>query len=187
MNTKERIVKEALGLFHANGYSATGVLDITRAAGVPKGSFYHFFSSKEDLALEAVETYRKITRVELLDGTGGSALQRIRQHLQHLVSMAEVADFSHGCLLGNFSTEMPSQSPRVAAAVESALQSWTGHLAQAISEAQNAGEIENKANATRLASFVISGLEGSLARAKVSGSREPLNVFFETVFRDILN
>ncbi|MDQ0867515.1 TetR/AcrR family transcriptional regulator [Arthrobacter globiformis] len=187
MNTRERILKEALELFHANGYNATGVLDITRAAGVPKGSFYHFFSSKEDLALEAVETYKKITRVELLDGAGGSALQRIRQHLLHLANMAEVADFSHGCLLGNFSTEMPSQSARVSAAVENALQSWTEHLAQAISEAQDAGEIRNAGDAARLASFVISGFEGSLSRAKVSGSREPLNVFFETVFRDILN
>lgn len=185
-NTKERITATALELFHSNGYSATGVLDITRAAGVPKGSFYHFFDSKEALAVETVELYGASTHVEMLDGPTPSPLQRIRDHLAFITGLAEADDFKRGCFLGNFSNEMPPQSDAVSTAVERSLETWTGKLAAAIAAAQKAGEIGNRGDARRLAGFIIASFEGAMARAKVSGSRVPLDDFLETVHADIL-
>jgi TetR/AcrR family transcriptional regulator, transcriptional repressor for nem operon len=185
-STRDTIAATALELFHAKGYSATGVLDITKAAGVPKGSFYHFFDSKEALAVEAVALYGASTRLDLLDGPSDSPLQRIHDHLDHLVALAEADGFTRGCLLGNFSTELPSHSQVITAAVSQALEAWTRKLAGAIAAAQEAGEITNPGDPTRLAEFAIAAFEGVLARAKVSGSRAPLEGYRTTVFTDIL-
>jgi TetR/AcrR family transcriptional repressor of nem operon len=185
-NTREVILEKALDLFHAKGYTATGVMDITRAAGVPKGSFYHFFDSKEKLALETVSIYTASTQVEILEGPGESPLQRIRDHIEHMIWLAGETGFERGCLLGNFSTEMPSQSAEVSAAVEAALTRWTEMMARTITAAKESGEISADGDPERLAAFIIGGLEGALARAKVSQSRAPLDDFSRTVFEDLL-
>lgn len=185
-DTKERIASTALDLFHANGYSATGVLDITRAAGVPKGSFYHFFESKEALAVEAVKLYEATVKYELLDTAETSPLGRIQAHLSYVTKMAEAENFQRGCLLGNFSNEMPSQSAAVTAVVEQSLDLWTGKLAAAIAAAQNEGEIANHSDPRRLAGFIIASFEGAVARSKLTRSRAPLDGFLETVYSDVL-
>lgn len=184
--TKDRIASTALDLFHAKGYSATGVLDITRAAGVPKGSFYHFFESKEALAVETVRLYEATIKYELLDTADTSPLGRIRTHLAYVTTMAEAEDFQRGCLLGNFSNEMPAHSPAVAAVVEQSLELWTEKLAAAISAAQTDGEISNLGDPRRLAGFIIAGFEGAVARSKLTRSRAPLDGFLETVYSDVL-
>jgi hypothetical protein len=56
-NVKEQIVTTSLQLLHGKGFNATSVQDITDAAGVPKGSFYNHFSSKEALGLEVLQRY----------------------------------------------------------------------------------------------------------------------------------
>lgn len=50
--TKERIIRQAAGLFWEKGYVATGVRDILTAAGVTKGSFYFYFKRKKDVVLQ---------------------------------------------------------------------------------------------------------------------------------------
>ena len=185
-DTRNVIVDTAVRLFHTKGYTATGVLDITKAAGVPKGSFYHFFDSKESLALEAVSQYAANTRWDLLEGPSESPIQRIRDHVNHVVEMAATDDFSRGCLLGNFSTEMPSQSEAVTEAVGQSLAVWKQRLAATIAQAQSAGEISSQTDSERLAQVIIAGLEGSIAHAKVLRSQAPLDDFVDAVFSSIL-
>jgi TetR/AcrR family transcriptional repressor of nem operon len=185
-DTKDRIASTALDLFHANGYSATGVLDITRAAGVPKGSFYHFFESKEALAVETVRLYEATIKYELLETAQASPLGRIRAHLSYITKMAEAENFQRGCLLGNFSNEMPSQSAAVTAVVEQSLELWTDKLAAAIAASQAEGEIANRSDPQRLAGFIIASFEGAVARSKLTRSRTPLDGFLETVYSDVL-
>src|SRR5712664_1441331 len=57
VSVREEIVESALVEFHRRGFSACSVEDITRAAGVPKGSFYNHFKSKEELGAEVVRRY----------------------------------------------------------------------------------------------------------------------------------
>jgi TetR/AcrR family transcriptional repressor of nem operon len=56
-STRDDLIDVGLGLMHQNGYNATGLTDILKAADVPKGSFYHHFGSKEDFAEAALERY----------------------------------------------------------------------------------------------------------------------------------
>src|SRR5579859_3093885 len=61
---REEIVEAALEQFHAYGFNAAGVKDITDSAGVPKGSFYNHFDSKEALAVVALQRYAERRRLE---------------------------------------------------------------------------------------------------------------------------
>lgn len=185
-DTRQVIADTALELFHTNGYTATGVNDIAKAAGVPKGSFYHFFDSKESLALEAVSLYFSNMRLDLLDGPSESPLQRVRDHIRHAVDASAGDNFAKGCLLGNFSIEMPSQSGAVTDVVATSLQAWKQRLSATVAAAASAGEIQTTSNPDRLAQVIIAGLEGSLAHAKVLSSQAPLDDFVETVFSDLL-
>src|SRR5690349_22463716 len=80
-DAKEKILSAAHSLIDLRGYSALGVAEICRAAGVPKGSFYYFFESKEALALAVIDEQWEAQRRAwsgVLDG-GAEPLQRLRK------------------------------------------------------------------------------------------------------------
>ena len=55
LDKRDLILAQGAHLMTRRGYHGTGVLDIVQAAGIPKGSFYHYFASKEDFAVQALE------------------------------------------------------------------------------------------------------------------------------------
>ena len=57
--SKRRLIECAAELFWKNGYSATGVSEILNHAGLPRGSFYFYFKSKDELAIAAISYYRE--------------------------------------------------------------------------------------------------------------------------------
>ena len=67
---REEIAQAALRQFREYGFNATGVSDITAAAGAPKGSFYNHFTSKEECALEALSRYGDGLRFDILTTPG---------------------------------------------------------------------------------------------------------------------
>ena len=95
-------MKAALELIWKNSYHATSVEDICRAAGVHKGSFYHFFASKSELALAALEgdwRRRKLLLDELFSPTL-PPLQRITGYFDHVARSQRARRGKCGCVLG---------------------------------------------------------------------------------------
>jgi TetR/AcrR family transcriptional repressor of nem operon len=182
-NVKEQIVAASLALFHSKGFNATSVQDITQAAGVPKGSFYNHFPSKEELGVEVVRRYHEAGeshRAVLLDDRPQQdALQQLRRHFATLVELGIGAEHRCGCLLGNFSTELSAQSPSIRAEVSGALQHWAGVLANTIAAGQQAGQIGAALPAAELGNAVIDAWEGAVARSKVEASAAPLQRFLD--------
>src|SRR5207237_9141409 len=120
------IITASLATLHSKGFNATSVQDITDAAGVPKGSFYNHFVSKEVLGVEVVKRYAEGSRrfqAPLADTTL-APLARIEQSVAGLVQANVDNGFECGCLLGNFSTELSTQSPMIRQQVELAFQQW---------------------------------------------------------------
>ena len=84
-NTREEIIQAGLKCLVEKGFNAVGVQDITDAAGVPKGSFYNHFESKEALGVEIVERYgANQTRREILTDPTVPPLQRLRRHFDRI-------------------------------------------------------------------------------------------------------
>jgi len=96
-NTREEIVQAGLKCLVEKGFNAVGVQDITDAAGVPKGSFYNHFESKEALGVEIVERYgANQTRREILNDPTVPPLQRLRRHFDRISALYADSHFTVG-------------------------------------------------------------------------------------------
>ena len=186
-NVRDEILSAGVKTLHLRGFNATSVQDITEAAGVPKGSFYNHFASKEDLGAAVVEQYaaRGAKRRAILSDPTVAPLARIRRYFEALVAAPRYPD-APGCLLGNFGAELSNQSPAIRERVSAAFVDWTQTLAEVIEEAQRAGDLPRDNNPKALASFVIDAWEGAVLRSKVEQNRAPLESFIAMVFSKVL-
>src|SRR6201988_4589083 len=99
-NVRQKLVDAGLKVLIEKGFNAVGVQDITAAAGVPKGSFYNHFESKEALGAEIVERYgANQTRREILSDPTVPPLQRLRRHFERICGMFVDSDFTRNCIL----------------------------------------------------------------------------------------
>jgi TetR/AcrR family transcriptional repressor of nem operon len=186
LTVREKLVEAALELFHTKGFNACGVLDITNAAGVPKGSFYNHFKSKELLALEVLDVYVKRVPFDVLHDKSKSPLQRLRLNFEDFADIHVAWRFERGCLMGNFGSEMSTQSPVIRKALKNLFNVWCDLIARVLREAQAQGEIAAKRDPDQLARFLVNSWEGAVIRAKVTRTRAPLEDFFATSFDSLL-
>lgn len=186
-NVREEILSAGLKALHARGFNATSVQDITEAAGVPKGSFYNHFASKDDLGAAVVEKYaaKGEARRRMLQDRAIPPLARLRRYFESLVDAARYPG-SPGCLLGNFGAELSNQSPAIREQVSTAFGSWTQTLVDVIDEARRAGALPRNSDPKALAAFVIDAWEGAVLRAKVEQNRAPLDNFLTVIFSKVL-
>jgi TetR/AcrR family transcriptional regulator, transcriptional repressor for nem operon len=186
-NTREEIVQAGLKCLVEKGYNAVGVQDITDAAGVPKGSFYNHFDSKEALGLEIVERYgANQTRREILTDPAVPPLQRLRRHFDRITALFVDSHFTRNCILGGFSSELANQSETIREGLRKLYVQWTKDLEATIAEAQANGEIANKTKAADMAAFLLDSYEGALLRARVERSRKPFDRFMKFAFGELL-
>ena len=185
-NVRERIVDAALNLFHTRGYNGSGVNDIVLDAGVPKGSFYNHFVSKEALGLETIARYAGKKNIEVLRDRSLPPLVRLREHFDRLASDFSQCGYSRGCLLGNFGSEMADASPAIRDAVSATLQAWTDAVAGALSDARDAGSLPADKDVDKFARFLIDAWEGCLIRGKVTKNQAAVDDFFDITFGCLL-
>jgi TetR/AcrR family transcriptional repressor of nem operon len=185
-NVRENIVESALDQFHRMGFNGCSVDDITRAAGVPKGSFYNHFKGKEDLALEVIRRYANVAPRELLTRKDISPLKRLKKYFGALTELFTDAGYRSGCLLGNFSGELADHSDVVRELVQERLSSWASLLANVIAEAQEAGEITTRLKPDLLAGFLLSAWQGTLLRARAAKDPAILKEFHSVAFGQLL-
>jgi len=184
----EKILAAGRSLFEARGYSALGVAEICKAAGVPKGSFYYFYASKEALALAVVDAHwadqrREWTRV--LSGDGGAAggaqpLDRLRKLFEETEAGQHAAQQGCGtvlgCLFGNLSLEMSNQTEAVRARLQEIFDAQVEMVAVVVGEARDRGDV-TVTDSREAARSVVAQLEGQVMFAKLynnTGRLSPL-------------
>ncbi|MDP9842612.1 TetR/AcrR family transcriptional regulator [Streptosporangium lutulentum] len=183
---REEIVEAGLEQFHAHGYSAAGVKNITDAAGVPKGSFYNHFDSKEALAVVALERYAEGLRLRELADTSVEPLTRLRAHFEFLRDENVRRGITRGCLVGNFSAEVADHSDVIHTAVRNSFRQWAVLIAAALGEARRAGTVRADLDPETTARFVLHAWEGTLLGARADRSAEAFDSFFDLVFGTLL-
>lgn len=171
-NAREKILTAAQALIEVRGYSALGVAEICAAAGVPKGSFYYFFESKEALALAVIDEHQARQDREwrrILGGTG-APLQRLRE-----LFAATEADLREGqrscgtvtgCLFGNLTLELSNQTEPIRARLQQIFDAQVELVAGVIDEALGRGEV-SVADPREAARSVVAQLEGQVLFAKL--------------------
>jgi TetR/AcrR family transcriptional regulator, transcriptional repressor for nem operon len=193
-SVRDQLIESAVEVFHTRGFNGCSVQDIVDAAGVPKGSFYNHFDSKEALGVEVVHAYSVLVgayvveagAADILSGDG-TPLQRIRAYFEAVIEQNVSCGVRKGCLLGNFATELAPHSSEIAKAVADALDNWSAAVALALAQAQAAGEVSEDADVDALARYLVDGYEGAATRAKLIGDRAPMDEFIRTTFDFLLS
>ncbi|HEV7440177.1 MAG TPA: TetR/AcrR family transcriptional regulator [Methylobacterium sp.] len=181
--TREALLRAGVAALSEKGFSATGLDEILRAVGVPKGSFYHYFPSKDAFGAALIERYAayfagKLDR-RLLD-EGRAPLQRLRDFVADARSGMARHDFRRGCLVGNLGQEMGALPEPFRRKLHGVLLDWQARTARCLAAAQAAGEIGPEADCAALAAYFWIGWEGAVLRAKLERSPAPLDLFAET-------
>jgi TetR/AcrR family transcriptional repressor of nem operon len=162
-SSRTNIIEASHELMLKRGYAATSVDDICVKAGVSKGSFYHFFESKEELGLTVLEAFYRtgLARVR----SGGFVRmtdpgRRLRGFFDHLEKIAPDL-WRHGCLLGSFAGELVETSPRIHRRVAALFDDLVKLLAPIFRAATR-----DDAEATALAEQTLMVLEGAIVVAR---------------------
>ena len=165
------------------GYHGTGVQEIVQAAGVPKGSFYHYFASKEDFALQALDFIygpRLARYADALTTPSDPPLTRIVRYYQELTQHLALRDSrAYHCFIGTLSFEMAELSKPIGSKVESILERSVSLLQACLEEAKTCGELTADTDCQALAEFIANAWEGALMRMKVGATTRPLDVFID--------
>jgi len=187
---REVLLETGMQMLHADGYEATGVGKITKAAGVPKGSFYNYFDSKEAFALEVLEGYVQTGEAmftEVLEQGTGPHLVRLRRLYGMMIDQLKSGDFSKGCLAGALCQEMAGRDDAFKAALERSIVAMRSKIEGCLRSAQATGELARSHDPDRLARFLQDAWQGALIRMKVERSDRPLRDFLDLVFAQILS
>ena len=186
-SVRPQIVQAGLRVFLRGGFSASSVQDITEEAGVPKGSFYNHFASKEALGAEIVDLYAEGGGLrEMLKDSSVPPLERLRRYYAKLTKMYRKLEFAQGCLLGNFSAEVSDEVPLVRDRLLALYRRWTDEIAEVIAEAQALGQVSAEMPAPELAAFLLDAYEGAVLRARVEQDAAPLTRFQTVLFERLL-
>jgi TetR/AcrR family transcriptional regulator, transcriptional repressor for nem operon len=188
-SVKDVLLKAGRDLFLERGYNHAGIEAIVQSAGVPKGSFYHYFSSKEDFGLEVLHRFAAAVDAELercLADESVPPLERLRRFGEAMCERLESRRCRSGCLVGNLSQEMADQSEAFRMRLETIFRGWAGRIAACLSEAQARGDVAGGVDAGELAEFWICGWQGALIRAKTLRSTAPLRTFLALMFGHVL-
>lgn len=187
-NVREQLLDAGLRTLHTQGFNGCAVNDITVAAGVPKGSFYNHFESKDALALGALDRFWEAgeSRRALLSDVTRDPVDRLRSHFQALSDAVVRSQFKKGCLIGNFSAEMPSNDA-FNQRLRKIYLAWSRAVAACVLEAQEAGRLRTTASPDAIAAFLVNAWEGAVLRAKVERKPSALEDFQGVVFTSLFN
>jgi TetR/AcrR family transcriptional regulator, transcriptional repressor for nem operon len=188
-NVREQLIEAGLETLQLHGFNGSGVQDITDAAGVPKGSFYNHFESKEDFALQSLERYWQsgAARRALLSDTSVDPVERLRRHFRGMSDLAIRQNFQKGCMIGNFSTELAANREEIRNRLAEIYAAWSRSIESCVREAEKAGRVRARLPAATIATFLLNAWEGAVLRSKVEQDKSPFDQFDRVVFASIFS
>jgi TetR/AcrR family transcriptional repressor of nem operon len=167
---RHRLVKAATRLMLSRGYSATSVNDVCAEGGQTKGSFFHYFPTKEDLGAAVLDTYiaQVFARLEAIRSEQPDPLVRVFACLEFLADASQVYPLKEGCILGRFTQELAQTVPRFRESCSAHFARWISQIEADLSQAASARGI-GRLDARSLAEHAVAAFEGSLILAKAAG------------------
>ncbi|MEM6821927.1 MAG: TetR family transcriptional regulator C-terminal domain-containing protein [Verrucomicrobiota bacterium] len=182
--TKERLITSGLALMSEKSYHGAGLSEILKRADVPKGSFYHYFKSKENFAVEVIarNSMDHLEKMKsILSDKATSPMDRIYGYYSIMRDFYRSNGAQRSCLIAKLALEVSQLSEPLREAVKGAYDQWSQLLAETIREAQEIDEIDQSFDAEALANVLINDWEGATIRMQIEGNIKPLDDFFEVI------
>lgn len=171
-STRDAIVEAATRLIQVKGYKATSLDDVLRETGVGKGSFYHFFRSKEELGHAILDMIVQHFIAQTVDPCFSESavkpMTQIRCFLDRVVAAQRAGNCVGGCPLGNLASELSDVHEGFRSRLAEVFSAWRSRLARALEQAQQRGEARGECRPDAVAHFVVASLEGAILMTKVT-------------------
>lgn len=179
---RDRLVQAADTLMYQHGYEAVGVADVCRVANARKGSFYHFFDSKQALALEMLERSWQRTRDELFVPTFGDQELGVQAAVDlyatrlvgHLRRFRNATNTIAGCRFGNFAVELSTHDDAIRQRIAGIFVEMQAIVAGSIERSIARGELSSSLDAPSAARDFIALMEGRMVLAKATRNPKEL-------------
>ena len=177
---RQRLTSVGVALLTKKGFGATGLDEVTAKAGLPKGSFYAYFDSKEAFGLVLIDAYAKFFN-EMLDhaflNEAQTPLERLNSFILEARTNMAKYDFNRGCLVGNLGIEIYSLPGVFRQRLVDIFCVWQGKTQSCLLAAQALGEIGGHINCAAKAEAFWIGWEGAILRAKLERRAAPIDTF----------
>ncbi|BAL87751.1 putative TetR-family transcriptional regulator [Actinoplanes missouriensis 431] len=186
---RDRLRDSACELLHTRGYAAVGVAEICARADVRKGSFYHFFESKQALTIEVIDTHWQAQRAAWRERLGGPepAAGRLQRLIMWLVETQREAQQAtgriDGCLLGNLAIELSNQETAVQQRLTAAFDEQAELVHANLTEGAQDGSVAAEYADLATARAVVAQIEGAVLLAKLAGDTRSLDNLWPHVRR----
>jgi TetR/AcrR family transcriptional regulator, transcriptional repressor for nem operon len=188
-DTKARLIAEGAKLIHEKGFNHTGVQEILQVSGVPKGSFYFYFQTKEEFGLAVIDYFSQYMGARMEMHLSDSSLPHIRRLKNFFDDMMEYFRHEgccHGCPIGNLAQELADLSDTFREKLKDALATMEARIVGSLQAALEANEVVPAIDPHEAAYFILNSWEGALTRMKTEKSLEPLTVFDKMIFSFLL-
>ncbi|MFN8508004.1 MAG: TetR/AcrR family transcriptional regulator [Dehalococcoidia bacterium] len=186
-DTREALIAAGLRLFTTQGYAATGVQQIVGEAGVPKGSFYNHFASKEAYCAAVLDRYMDtlLARLEAPDGRA-NPVASVRAFHERLFQVLGQRPGTLTCMLGSFATEVDESAAVLSEAMANGIERWVRAYETLFAEAQARGQVRTDIPARQLAETFWNQWQGGLAQMRLRRSTESLESSFAAMLSMLL-
>jgi TetR/AcrR family transcriptional repressor of nem operon len=175
-NPREMLLRAAGKLFQDVGYVQASIYRIASAVNAPKGTFYNYFRSKEDLASRLVDRQFEALH-ESLSRTGRSASHQLKEHCSFLALEPPAVEVAPLQLLATLAAEATAIPVAVTQRIASGTDIWITHVSDVISLAQTEGGTSTAQNPQKLASLLVTCWYGAIVRRKSDPSVKLLDDF----------
>lgn len=188
-DTRALLVRRGIEILTSQGVSATALDDVLKSIRVPKGSFYHYFESKDAFVATTVDAYAEYFARKLDRHFGNQALTplaRLSVFVDDACRGIERHQFTRGCLVGNLGQEVSVLDETLRLRLEAIFADWERRLADCLSAAASSGEVAADLDCAALAHAFWVGWEGAILRARLTRSVLPMRAFFTLFLSAVL-
>jgi len=179
---RAKLLRTGTELLSRQSYAATGVDHVIKQAGLTKGTFYHYFKSKELFALEVVQQYADYFNDKLdtyLLNETEPPLERLAAYVHDSIKTLKRHNFARACVVGNLSQELGAGDSVLVDALQGTFLGWEQRVAVCLDEARARGDIKDCADVDALATLFWMGWEGALMQARLFKRPDPIHAFFD--------
>lgn len=184
--SKTRLLDAAMHVIRAKGYSATRIEDVCEEAGLTKGSFFHHFSSKEDLALASADYWMESTSTFFLGAPYHAPADPVDRLLAYVdfrksLLLGDLSDFT--CLAGTMVQEVYDTHPAIREACNRSITEHAATLVPYIQEAMRQRGMKPEWTAESLALYAQATFQGAFILAKAKHNRDVAAACFDHLRR----
>jgi TetR/AcrR family transcriptional repressor of nem operon len=173
--TRREIIRKAAPIFNQRGYDGAALSDLMKATGLEKGGIYRHFESKEQLAAEAFDYAWRETldaRIHDLDAISNT-VDRLKQLVANFAERRGI--IPGGCPLLNTAVDTDDGNPILRERAREALRGLRSYLISMIRAGIKAREIRARVDAKKLATLIISSLEGAIMVYRLERTEDALS------------